>query len=177
MLKKKYVALSGLFIVTIIIIILFLIPIHNLEFRPFPDGEIIFKQKVQPGDEFILKYTHSVALTPVWEIFYIDKDYQIILIETDFLDHGAGLPYTAFDKEIFMEEEGRFKIKNMQRIMPSPINYMVGTIYENIFYFENREINFSSLVADKILTIKIYKSNLFIYLIGGLNKWQKKLKK
>jgi len=48
---------------------------------------------------------------------------------------------------------------------------MVGTIYENIFYFENREINFSSLVGNKILTIEIYKKNLFNYLIGGPNKW------
>ncbi|MBA7590594.1 hypothetical protein ES708_32721 [subsurface metagenome] len=70
-------------------------------------------QKVQPGDEFILKYTHSVTLTPVWEIFIIDKNYQIVLIETDFLDHGAGLPYTTFNEEIFVEEEGRFKIKKL----------------------------------------------------------------
>jgi len=117
MLRKKYIILLGLSIV-IIIIILFSIPLHTLEFRSFSDGEIIFKKIVYPEDQFILKYTHSVARTPVWEIFYIDKDYQIILIETDFLDHGAGLPYTAFDKEIFVEEEGRFKIKNMQRIMP-----------------------------------------------------------
>ena len=167
MLKNKYVALSGLFIVTIIIIILFFIPIYTLELRPFSDGELIFKQKVQPGDEFILKYTHSVALTPVWEIFIIDRDYQIVLIETDFLDHGAGLPYTTFENEIFVEEEGRFKIKNMHRIMPNPIYYRIGAIRENIFYFKGKEINLSSLVGDKLLTLEIDKNNLFNYLIGG----------
>jgi len=102
MLKNRYVALFGLFIVIIIIIILFFIPVYTLELKSFPDGEFIFKQKVQPGVEFTLKYTHSVALTPVWEIFIIDKDYQIVLIETDFLDHGAGLPYTTFENEIFV---------------------------------------------------------------------------
>ena len=167
MLKKKYVTLSGLFIVIIIIIILFLIPIYTLELRSFPDGELIFKQKVQPGDEFILKYTHSVALTPVWEIFIIDKDYQIVLIETDFLDHGAGLPYTTFENEIFVEEEGRFKIKNMHRIMPTPIYYRIGAVRENIFYFKDEEINLSSLVGDRLLTIEIDRNNLFNYLIGG----------
>lgn len=167
MLKNKYVALSGLFIVTIIIIILFFIPIYTLELRPFSDGELIFKKKVQPGDEFILKYTHSVALTPVWEIFIIDRDYQIVLIETDFLDHGAGLPYTTFENEIFVEEEGRFKIKNMHRIMSNPIYYRIGAIRENIFYFKGKEINLSSLVGDKLLTLEIDKNNLFNYLIGG----------
>jgi hypothetical protein len=167
MLKKKYVALPGLYIVIIIIIILFLIPIYTLELKSFPDGELIFKQKVQPGDEFILKYTHSVVLTPVWEIFIIDKDYQIVLIETDFLDHGAGLPYTTFENEIFVEEEGRFKIKNMHRIIPTPIYYRIGAVRENIFYFKGEEINLSSSLGDRLLTLKINRNNLFNYLIGG----------
>ena len=168
MLKKKYIALFGLSIVIIIIIVLFFIPVYTLEPRLFSDGEIIFKQKVQPGDKFILKYTHSVALTPVWEIFIIDKDYQIILIETDFLDHGAGLPYSAFDQEIFVEEEGRFKIKNMHRVIPTPIYYRIGAVSENIFYFKDKEIDLSSSVGDKLLTIEIGKTNLFNYLLGGV---------
>jgi len=167
MLKKKYIALFGLSIVIIIIIVLFIIPVYSLELRSFSDGEIIFKQKVQPGDKFTLKYTHSVALTPVWEIFIIDKDYQIILIETDFLDHGAGLPYTTFENEIFVEEEGRFKIKNMHRIIPTPIYYRIGAVRENIFYFKDKKIDLSSLVGDKLLTIEIGKTNLLNYLLGG----------
>jgi len=168
MLKKKYIALFGLSIVIIIIIVLFIISLYSLELRSFSDGEIVFSQKVQPGDKFILKYTHSVALTPVWEIFIIDKDYQIILIETDFLDHGAGLPYSAFDQEIFVEEEGRFKIKNMHRVIPTPIYYRIGAVSENIFYFKDKEIDLSSSVGDKLLTIEIGKTNLFNYLLGGV---------
>ena len=167
MLKKKYVALFGLLIIIIFIVILFFIPVYTLELRPFPDGELIFKQKVKPGDKFILKYTHSVALTPVWEIFVINKDYQIVLIETDFLDHGAGLPYTTFENEIFMEEEGRFKIKNMHRILPTPIYYRIGAVSENIFYFKDKEINLSSLVGDKLLTIETVKTILSNCLLGG----------
>lgn len=167
MLKNKYIAQVGLLVALIIIIVLFIIPIYTLELRTFSDGELYFIQKVKPGDKFILKYTHSVALTPVWEIFIIDKDYQIVLIETDFLDHGAGLPYTTFENEIFVEEEGRFKIKNMHRIIPTPIYYRIGAVRENIFYFKGEEINLSSLVGDKLLTLEIDRNNLFNYLIGG----------
>ena len=167
MLKKKYIALFGLSIVIIIIIVLFIISVYSLELRSYSDGELIFKQKIQPGDKFTLKYTHSVALTPVWEIFIINKDYQIVLIETDFLDHGAGLPYTTFENEIFVEEEGKFKIKNMDRIMPTPIYYRVGAVRENIFNFKDKEIDLSSLVGDKLLTIEIDKNNLLNYLLGG----------
>jgi len=164
MLKNKYVALFGLFIVIIIIIILFFLPAYTLEFRSFSNGELYFIQRVKPDDKFTLKYTHSVALTPVWEMFEIDKKYQITLIETDFLDHGAGLPYATFEDEIFMEEEGRFKIKNMHRVIPTPIYYRIGAIRENIFYFKDKEINLSSLVGDRLLTLEINRNNLFNYL-------------
>ena len=167
MLKNKYVAPVGLLTAIIIIIILFIIPIYTLELRSFSDGKIVFSQKVQSGNKFILKYTHSVALTPVWEIFIINKDYQIVLIETDFLDHGAGLPYTTFENEIFVEEEGRFKIKNMYRIISTPIYYRIGAVRENIFYFKGVEINLSSLLGDRLLILEIDRNNLFNYLIGG----------
>jgi len=165
MLKTKYIAPFGSLIAIIIIIVLFIIPIYTLELKSFPDGKLYFMQKIQRGDKFVLKYTHSVARTPVWEIFLIDEDYQIILIETDFLDHGAGLPYATFENEIFVEEEGRFKIKNMHRIMPNPIYYRIGAVRENIIYFKGEEINLSSLVGNKLLTLKIDRYNLFNYLI------------
>jgi hypothetical protein len=167
MLKNKYIVPVGSLIAIIIIIILFFIPVYTLELKSFSDGELHFMQKVQPGDKFVLKYTHSVALTPVWDIFIINKDYQIVLIETDFLDHGAGLPYTTFENEIFVEEEGRFKIKNMHRIIPTPFYYRIGAVSENIFYFKGEEINLSSLVGDRLLIFEIDRNNLFNYLIGG----------
>ena len=163
--KKNIFIVSGLvLIVIVIIVILFFISVYTLELKTFEENKLIFIQKVQPGDKFVLKYTHSVALTPVWEILIIDKDYQIILIETDFLDHGAGLPYTTFENEIFVEEEGKFKIKNMHRIIPTPIYYRIGAVRENIFYFKDKEINLSSLVGDRLLTLEINRNNLFNYL-------------
>jgi len=165
--KKIFFITSGLvLIVIVIIVILFFISVYTLELKTFEENKLIFKQKVQLGDKFVLKYTHSVALTPVWEIFIINKDYQIVLIETDFLDHGAGLPYTTFENEIFVQEEGRFKIKNMHRIIPTPIYYRIGAVRENIFYFKDKEINLSSLVGDRLLTLEIDRNNLFSYLIG-----------
>jgi hypothetical protein len=166
--KKNILIISGfILIILALIMILFSVLVYTLELKTFDESKLIFKQRIFPGDEFTLKYTHSVALTPVWEIFIINKDYQIVLIETDFLDHGAGLPYTTFENEIFVEEEGRFKIKNMHRIMPTPIYYRIGAVRENIFYFKGEEINLSSLVGDRLLTIEIDRNNLFNYLIGG----------
>jgi len=167
--KKKlfFITLVIILVMISIIIILFSIPVYTLELKTFKEKKIIFKQKIQTGDKFTLKYTHSVALTPVWEIFTINKDYQIVLIETDFLDNGAGLPYAAFGKETFVTEDNKFKIKNMNRIIPIPFYYRVGAIRENIFYFKDKEVDLSSLLGDKLLTIEINKNNLFNYILGG----------
>jgi len=163
MLNKKYTIIFLGLVIVLITIILFFMSIYTLELRSYSDGELIFRQRVRSGDNFTIKYTHSVALTPVWEIFAIDDKYQVVLIETDFLDHGAGMPYASFDQEIFIEEEGKFKIKNMNRIMPDPILYMVGINSENCFYIKDKEINLSSLWGDRLLTIGVYKNNLYNY--------------
>ncbi|HBY57979.1 MAG TPA: hypothetical protein DEG96_09020 [Candidatus Atribacteria bacterium] len=166
--KKKYIVLLGLCILIITILILYFLPIYTLELRTFSSGEVIFQQRIQPGDKFILEYNHSVARTPVWEIFIIDDNYKIILVETDFLDHGAGMPYAPFGQEIFIEEEGKFKIKNMHRIMPDPIYYMVGKNSNNCFYFKDNKINLSYLLGDELLIIENHNINLIMYLLGGI---------
>jgi len=153
----------------LVIIVLFSFSAYTLELRTFPDNELIFKRKVNVGDEFTLKYTHSVACTPVWEIFMIDENYQLKLIETDFLDHGAGLPYAAFGEEVFTIEKDKFKITNMNRIIYTPFYYRIGKIRENIIYFKDEGgVNLSSLVGDKLLTLDIYKKNLLNDFLGGI---------
>ena len=166
MLKKKYTIL--IIIIIIFIIIFFSLSVYTLELRPFSDDELIFKQKIQPGYKFTLKYTHSVSLAPVWEIFIIDNKYNVMLIETDFMDHGAGMPYAAFGQEKFINEEGKFRIVNMHRTIHTPFYYRIGAIRENYFYFKDKEINLSTLVGDKLLTLDIYKQNLFNYFLGGI---------
>jgi len=77
------------------------------------------------------------------------------------------MPYAPFGQEIFIEEEGKFKIKNMHRIMPNPILYMVGRSSENCLYIKDKEINLSFFLGDKLLTIGVNKNNLYNYFLGG----------
>jgi len=154
--KRNFLLLIGL---GIVVIIFLFIPRYFLELRSINDNKLIFLEQIKPGDIFILEYIHSVSLTSVQEFFKIDEEYQIILIETDFLDHGAGLPYTNFGQEVFLKEEGKFKIKNMQRFIPVPLYYRVGESSHNCFYFRDNKIDLSSLLGDTLLTIKIVKQN------------------
>lgn len=73
---------------------------------------------------FTVKYTHSVQLTPVWEI-YEARDGEIILKETIFQSFGAGLPSTSpYDFEII--EQG-FRLYNIDMKI-TDLTYRVGAV-------------------------------------------------
>ncbi len=154
-----------LFLLLVIIIFYLNSSFHVLTIKKIPEEEIIFQEKIFPGKQFILIYTHSVAQTQVWEFFEIDNEGQLILTETHFYDHGAGLPYAAFGDEIFVSEDGKFKIKNMSRKIKTPLYYRVYQDRANIFIFENQEINLSETIGNGLLTIDIPNLKLIDYFL------------
>ncbi len=164
--KKKYTTFSLIFIIVLLLFLNFF-SLQLLTIRIYPDGKVIFQEIVTPGKPFTLKYTHSVAQTPVWEFFEISKEGQLILTETHFCDHGAGLPYAAFEDEFFVNEDGKFKIKNMSREISSPLYYRIGKIRENHFIYKNKDINLSKKIGDNVATITVTRMNLFDYLLNN----------
>jgi len=161
--NKKTTFLLIFFIIVLMFLFLNFFSLQLLTIQDYPDGEIIFQDIVTPGEMFTLKYTHSVAGTPVWEFLEINKKGELILVETHFLDHGAGLPYTAFEGEFFVNEDDKFKVKNMSRKISLPLYYRIGGIRENYFIYKNNEINLSKKLGDSVVTITIAQSNLFDY--------------
>jgi hypothetical protein len=164
--KKKYVFLLLSIFVILLLLLIKIFPLYALNIKRYPDGKIIFQDHIKLGENFLLKYTHSVAKTPVWEFFQRDKNGKLILVETHFLDHGAGMPYTSFGEEIFISEDSSFKIKNMYREIPQPLYYRIGKIRENVFKFKKNEINLSEIVGDGLVTVNIIQLNLLEYLIN-----------
>jgi len=161
--KKNTTFLLIFFIIVLMFLFLNFFPLQLLSIRNYPNGVVIFQDIVTPGEIFTLKYTHSVAGTPVWEFFKINKNEELILVETHFLDHGAGLPYAAFEDEFFVNDDGKFKIKNMSRKISLPLYYRIGKIRENHFLYKDQYINLSEKLGDSVVTISITQSNLFGY--------------
>jgi len=159
--KKKLNLILPCFVLLLLIVIIFLLNnYYYITILTFPEKIVVFKEKISPGQRIALAYTHSVAQTPVWEFFEIDKEGKLILTETHFHDHGAGLPYTAFDEEIFICEDHKFKIKNMQREIILPLYYRIYKDRGNVFIFENQEIRLSDTVGDALLVIDIYHKSI-----------------
>ncbi len=164
---------NKIFLLTLLILIFLIILSKNLSFyvlyiKEYPNEKSFFQQIITPGNQFGLKYIHSVAQTPVWEFFKINKDGRLILTETHFHDHGAGLPYTAFKEEIFISEDGLFKIKNMFREIRLPLYYRIGQASENHFFYK-QDINLSQKIGDGVAVVDILPIKLFDYLMNKID--------
>lgn len=120
--------------------------------------KIFFKEQINSGDRFSISYIHSVEKTPVIEIFEINKNYQIVLKETHTVSTGAGLPSQVFNQEVFIHEDNKFKIKNINRIL-SFIPFTISQSAKDMFYFLDTEIDLSSVIGNSIVYIKIIKES------------------
>ena len=176
--KKLNLYLFAFMLVLLILFIFFTFLINNhfyIIVKNFLDDTIVFQKNISPGQCIALSYSHSVAQTPVWEYFEINKEGKLILTETHFYDHGAGLPYTAFGEEIFVCEDHKFKIKNMHRDIRLPLYYRIYHDRGNIFIFDNQKIELSDVIGDALLIIDIYQQNTIKSIVkyfrnlGGIN--------
>lgn len=82
------------------------------------DGKELYCVPAQNGSEFAIRYTHSVALTPVTDYFVI-RDNAIWLDKTEYEDFGAGLPHAPEDGQIMHTEKGKISISGYKKRLDS----------------------------------------------------------
>jgi len=130
--------------------------VHRINVLTLRDGDrMISIYVVDPGDTFLLKYLHSVALSDVWEKFAVDGEQRIVLTETRFKGQGAGLPTSLSGAEKLVREADWFRITGMSRRMPY-LNWRIQKEWENRFIFGNgAELNLSRRFGDMLIRIAV----------------------
>lgn len=121
------------FIITLFILFLIVVNIPNvnvLEIRNIEKNQILFQEKIFPGYVFATKIKHSVQLTPVFEFFEIDKNYNILLTKTIVKDLGWGMPSTP---------EGDFSYQNGEMVIEN-INKKISTFIFRVSYISKPEL-------------------------------------
>ena len=108
-------------------------------------GRLLYERQVAPGDEFEIRFTHSVARSLVVEKFRVTPDRQMLLYETVYQDFGAGLP-SELDEgaEVEVGPDG-VRITGMRRVMSS-IPLRVGSIARHQIAFGSDVVDLISLV-------------------------------
>lgn len=181
MIKKS---LKIKFILVILIIILstsyylYNQKITLLKIIDYKDNNIIWERKTAENDGFKIRYLHSVAKTPVLEIFEIENG-EIVLTSTEYQSYGAGLPFINEHK--YTLEDNKFIIKEINKKLPE-IMIRVSDYADHEFIFKNEIYKLSELVKDEtLLEISTEKNNNFNYykreVKGWLNQKRKNISK
>lgn len=66
------------------------------------------------GDQFSLKFIHSVHKTPVWENFIVTGPAGLILTSTEYRSYGVGMPSLPTEG-VFTQLDDRFILTNLNR--------------------------------------------------------------
>gem|GEM_PF-2105995 len=65
----------------------------KLQFIDMDTNKVIYSVDAYPGFTFVINYHHSVDHQPIYELFYIDSNGDIVLKKTWFKSFGIGMGY------------------------------------------------------------------------------------
>lgn len=148
-----------LLILLLVISILFsIIEIPVLTLKHYQKNEILYSFYIKENDEFLVKWMHSVELTPWEEIFRI-KNNKIILDRTKFKQFGAGVPDQATGDILF--EDGYIIYDNINQKI-NLIPYGISKFAKHTFIFKNTNVRLYKLVTDGD-RINFYTENINIF--------------
>lgn len=170
----KSKSFQSLFLSLLLIICLSTIPYKTaLTFQLENTGKVLIYIPLGENPEFKVKYTHSIHLSDVVESYKITTNYEIKQVELEFSDFSIGMPENAADGEIFEQKNGKYYIKNMNRIFPyfdlrtGKVRANHTVIFKNKNYPLNEYIEPGTWVRIKVNKINLYQQWKGVNIIGG----------
>ncbi len=121
------------------------INVSVLTLEHFQEDKIIMTFKIAQKDEFIVKWIHSVELTPWEEIFRIDSENNIILDRTRFQQFGAGVP--DFAGKTVEIKDGYITYGEINQKIPL-LPYGISSFAKHTFIFKENEYELYKMVPD-----------------------------
>ncbi|WP_234978367.1 DUF1850 domain-containing protein [Bacillus tuaregi] len=163
--KNKIVYLLFLlpFFLIMILLLIFTPKTEALVFQYQNSGKTLAYLYILEGETFQMKYTHSIHLSDVVESYEVLSDGRIKQYELMYEDFAIGMPANASEGETFEQVDGKYYIKNMERIFPS-FDLRVGKVRANhTLIFEDNEYPLSQIIEPgtwvrlKIETINLWQ--------------------
>ena len=170
---KKFNFKSAVIIVLILFIFFALFYLNQrevtfLKIIDYRTANIVWQDKVNEENSFIIKYLHSVARTEVLEIFVV-RDGEIVLVSTEYQSYGAGLPFS--NEHQYLIEDDKFIIKNINQKLDN-IMLRVSAYAEHQFIYQDKNYQLYELVpAETLLEFRTEKLSYFKFLTWEVKKW------
>lgn len=103
-----------------------------------PEGTILVEYNIERGDYFYLDYTHSSDLTPVHDIFQINQQDEIVLLEEDYYWYGAGLEFHPDANAHISHDDTKTKVR-LYRVF-SHFLLRVGRVAGHVITYKNQQV-------------------------------------
>ena len=103
-----------------------------------------------PGGHFTVRFMHSWAMSPVYELFQIDRENNIILKGAISEDIGAGLPHSPESGHAAPSmtiEGGKIHIRGIDRIIPDLQIRTGRTVAAHTLVYGDKLVPFSDFAA------------------------------
>lgn len=116
---------------------------------------------------FQIKYTHSIHLSDVLESYKALPDGTLKMVELQYEDFNIGMPSNAGEGETFVEKDGKYFIKNMNREL-ADFRLFVGDVDAGLsFITGGSEYDLKkTLERGKSYTFRVQRLSLFQQLEG-----------
>ena len=128
-----------------------------LEITGRREGRVLFCARVQPGEEFVLSYVHSVNRRPVYDTLRVEADY-LVIAKSRFDSFGAGMPEASTQDGTLTVAEDGWMEWTVNRPTPEII-MRVGRVADHTVHYRGRDIRLSDLAEPgSALTLRVRKS-------------------
>ncbi|HLR68720.1 DUF1850 domain-containing protein [Virgibacillus alimentarius] len=119
MAKKRITLLIGILLLVITLAFMFIPYKTALVFYKENTDQIEAFLPMNTGDHFQIIFKHSIHLTDVIEKYEVTRNHDIKQNEIVYEEFGIGMPSNAQEGEEFVNEDGKYYIKNLENIFPS----------------------------------------------------------
>jgi hypothetical protein len=116
---------------------------------------------------FQIKYTHTIHLSDVIESYRVLQDNSLMATELEYEDFNIGMPSNAEKGERFVEKDGKYFIKDMQRKMPEFRLFIGDVEMELSLLTEHEKFDLKqTLERGTSYTVKVQRLSIFQQLKG-----------
>lgn len=140
--------------------------IENIDRKDGKERAVFF---LKEKEEFVIAYTHSVDLLPVYETFYSQDD-SIYLKETRFYNFGAGMGLLE-GRGRYIEEDGMLKIVDLHEqldffLLRTGLIADQHLVYREARYSLTARFGEDARLLFQIKSIPLYRALFEVYFTG-----------
>ncbi|MBM7578264.1 DUF1850 domain-containing protein [Jeotgalibacillus terrae] len=166
--KKKIIPLLVILIAGVFFAAVFLPTRKAITFYHQQTGELLSYIPVTNQNDFQLSYTHSIHRSEVIDYYEITKENEIRQVALEFEDTAIGMPSNAlYEGEEFVEENGKYRIENMNRLFPEINLHTSQVVVSHVFHYDDHDYALHDYIdTGTFITISIKKLSLAELLRG-----------